>query len=226
MKKLLYLVLTVCAVSTSMFIMTGCEDSESYAKQKEKEKNAINQFLLNNDIVGRIKVISESDFYAQDSTTNIDENEFVLFNEDGIYMQIVRKGTGLSMIERAKARPDSTARCEILCKFFEYDIKANDTTCLNIGPTQASINDKMRCTYSHYSRSYEAYYTVGKMKEKYGSNVPKGWLKPLNFIRLTKVAGEEAKVRIIVPHSSGTNNASGYVLPFYYEITYQIPPNG
>ncbi|MDE7118722.1 MAG: DUF4827 domain-containing protein, partial [Bacteroidaceae bacterium] len=47
----------------------------------------------------------------------------------------------------------------------------------------------------------------------------------IQFIRLTKVAGEEAKVRIIVPHSSGTANASGHVLPFYYEITYQIPPN-
>ena len=208
-----------------MLMMTGCEDKESYAKQKEKEKNAIGQFLLDNDIVGKIKVISESDFYAQDSTTNIDDNEFVLFNEDGVYMQIVRRGTGSTMIEMAKARPDSTVTRHILCKFFEYDIEGGDTTCLNIGPTQASINDKMMCTYSHYSRSYTASYTVGKMMDKYGSSVPQGWLKPLNFIRLTKVAGEEAKVRIIVPHSSGTSNASGYVLPFYYEITYQISPN-
>ena len=54
---------------------------------------------------------------------------------------------------------------------------------------------------------------------------PKDGSNPLDFIRLTKVAGEEAKVRIIVPHTSGTANASGHVLPFYYEITYQIPPN-
>lgn len=206
-------------------MMTGCEDKETYAKQKEKEKNAIGRFLLDNDQVGRIKVISEQDFYAQDSTTNLEENEFVLFNEDGIYMQIVRRGTGPTMIELAKARRDSTVTRPLLCKFIEYDIEGGDTTSLNIGPSMASIHDEMMCTYSHYSRSYTAWYTVGKMKEKYGSTVPKGWLKPLNFIRLTKVAGEEAKVRLIVPHTSGTNNASGYVLPFYYEITYQIPPN-
>ena len=63
------------------------------------------------------------------------------------------------------------------------------------------------------------------MKATYNSQVPAGWLKPLNYIKLTKVAGEEAKVRLIVPHTSGTTNASGHVLPFYYEITYQIPPN-
>ena len=65
----------------------------------------------------------------------------------------------------------------------------------------------------------------GEMKNTYGSGVPTGRLKPLDFIRLTKVDGEEAKVRIIVPHSSGTSNASGHVQPFYYEITYMIPPN-
>jgi hypothetical protein len=31
-----------------------------------------------------------------------------------------------------------------------------------------------------------------------------------------------AKVRLIVPHSSGTSNASQYVLPYDYEITYQL----
>ena len=63
------------------------------------------------------------------------------------------------------------------------------------------------------------------MYSAYGNMVPKGWLKPLNYIRLTRVAGNEAKVRLIVPHSSGTTNASGYVLPFFYEITYQVSPN-
>ena len=223
MKKILFSVLAACVVSTSILTTTSCNEDETYAEQKDKEKKAIGQFLENNDFVGKITPISEEQFYAQDSTTDLSKNEFVRFNDDGIYMQIVRKGNGPTMVELAKDRKDSTVTRPLICKFLEYDIEGADTTYSNI--YMSSINDKMLCTYSHYGRSYTASFTEGVMQSAYGSTVPKGWLKPLDYIRLTKVAGEEAKVRLIVPHSSGTNNASGYVLPFYYEITYQIPPN-
>jgi hypothetical protein len=214
--------LAAWVVSIAVFTVTSCNDHETYAKQKAKEKSAIGRFLRDNEFVGPITVITESQFYAQDSTTDLEKNEFVLFNDDGIYMQIVRKGEGPTMVELAKERKDSTVTRPLLCKFLEYDIESADTTNSNI--YKSSIEDEMMCTYSHYSRSYTAWYTAGVMLSVYGSIVPKGWLKPLNFIRLTKVAGEEAKVRLIVPHSSGTSNAAGYVLPFYYEISYQIPP--
>ena len=204
MKKLLYLVLAVCTVSTSIFV-ASCKDGETYAERKKKEENSINHFLQDNDFVGKINPISEEQFYAQDSMTDVSKNEFVRFNKDGIYMQIIRKGEGPTMVELAKERKDSTVTRPILCKFLEYDIQV--------------------CTYDHYSRSYTASFTEGEMKTAYGSVVPAGWLKPLDFIRLTKTDGEEAKVRLIVPHSSGTSNASGHVQPFYYEITYMIPPN-
>jgi hypothetical protein len=223
MKKILFSVLAACVVSTSILTTTSCNEDETYAEQKDKEKKAIGQFLEDNDFVGKITPISEEQFYAQDSTTDLSKNEFVRFNDDGIYMQIVRKGNGPTMVELAKDRKDSTVTRPLICKFLEYDIEGADTTYSNI--YMSSINDKMLCTYSHYGRSYTASFTEGIMQSAYGSTVPKGWLKPLDYIRLTKVAGEEAKVRLIVPHSSGTNNASGYVLPFYYEITYQIPPN-
>ncbi|MBQ2298334.1 MAG: DUF4827 domain-containing protein [Bacteroidaceae bacterium] len=223
MKKILFSVLAACVVSTSILTTTSCNEDETYAEQKDKEKKAIGQFLEDNDFVGKITPISEEQFYAQDSTTDLSKNEFVRFNDDGIYMQIVRKGNGPTMVELAKDRKDSTVTRPLICKFLEYDIEGADTTYSNI--YMSSINDKMLCTYSHYGRSYTASFTEGVMQSAYGSTVPKGWLKPLDYIRLTKVAGEEAKVRLIVPHSSGTNNASGYVLPFYYEITYQIPPN-
>lgn len=221
-KKLFYLMLTALSVSISL-IATGCNDDETYADLKEKEKKAINRFLEDNPFVGKINVISETQFYAQDSITDTAKNEFVRFNEDGIYMQIVRKGEGTSMVEMAKKMADSTVTRPLLCKFLEYDIESADTTCSNI--YTPSIFDKMICTYSAYGRSYTASFTEGIMYKTYTSSVPKGWLKPLNFINLTKVRGHEAKVRIIVPHASGTQNASGYVLPYYYEITYQMPPN-
>ena len=226
MKKLLYLVLATCVVSTSIFTIS-CSDGETYAERKKKEERSIGQFLQDNDFVGKINPITEEQFYAQDSMTDVSKNEFVRFGSDGIYMQIVRKGNGPTMVELAKARKDTTVTRPILCKFLEYDIMGGDTTNTNltIYKDMTSKIDEMMCTYDHYSRSYTASFTIGTMKDAYGSVVPQGWLKPLDFIRLTKTDGEEAKIRIIVPHSSGTSNASGKVQPFYYEITYMIPPN-
>ena len=108
----------------------------------------------------------------------------------------------------------------ILCRFLEYDIEAADTTYTNY--YTPSIVDKMQCTYTHKSRSYTASFTEGYMQSGYGDEVPKGWLKPLDYLKLSKNLDGIAKVRLIVPHSSGTLNASGYVLPFYYEISYQL----
>ncbi len=39
-------------------------------------------------------MISFEQFQEQDSTTNVDENQFVLFSETGVYMQIVEEGNG------------------------------------------------------------------------------------------------------------------------------------
>lgn len=225
MKKLLYSVLAACVVSTSICIV-GCKDGETYAERKKKEEGSIGRFLQDNDFVGKINPITEEQFYAQDSTTDLSKNEFVRFNRDGIYMQIVNKGEGPTMVELAQANEESTVRRPILCKFLEYDIQGGDTTCTNMSffKNNASKLDEMMCEYDDFSRSYTASFTKGEMKTTYGSPVPAGWLKPLDFIRLTKVDGKEAKVRIIVPHTSGTANASGHVQPFYYEITYMFSP--
>ena len=191
-----------------MFTTTSCNDGETYAEQKDKEKKAIRKFIESNDFVGTITPITEEQFYAQDSITDTIKNEFVLFNDDGIYMQIVRKGEGQTMVEMAKEMSDSTVSKVLLCRFLEYDIESADTTYTNL--YTPSIVDKMLCKYSHYSQSYTASFTEGRMLNSYNATVPQGWLKPLNFIRLTRDAGKIAKVRLIVPHSSGTTNASGY----------------
>ncbi len=128
MKKLFYLVLTACAVSLSIFTTTSCNDGETYAEQKDKEKKAIRKFIESNDFVGTITPITEEQFYAQDSITDTTKNEFVLFNDDGIYMQIVRKGEGQTMVEMAKEMSDSTVSKVLLCRFLEYDIESADTT--------------------------------------------------------------------------------------------------
>ena len=210
----------------SAFAFCSCNNGETYAKMKEKERDAIERFLQTNSFVGPIRVISESTFNAQGQQTNNDNNEFVLFEDDGIYMQIVRKGSGQTMIEMAREQPDSTITKTICCRFFEYDIENGDTTCTNMTAAYNNLVDKMQCTYTCLGRSYTAYFIYGRMMQVYSSSsvVPTGWLKPLDYIRLVKKegAGEVAKVRLIIPHSSGTNTAYNYVLPFYYEITYQL----
>lgn len=217
MKKTIFSILTLFTLLATLF---SCSDSETYAEMKEKEKKAIQTFIQDNDFVGPITVISESQFYANDTITDTAKNEFVLFDDDGIYMQIVRKGEGQTMKEMAMEQPDSTITKNILCRFLEYDIEDADTTVSNL--FAASIVDKMLVKYSQYSQSFTASYTEGYMLTKYSSSVPTGWMTPLKFIRLSKNAGKIAKIRMIVPHSSGTSNASGYVLPMYYDITYQL----
>ena len=56
------------------------------------------------------------------------------------------------------------------------------------------------------------------------TSVPGGWLVPLNYVNVGRPENETdeiAKVRLIVPHSQGTADASSSVYPCYYEITYE-----
>lgn len=214
-------ILTTLLLALAMF---SCNKGETYADLKKKEKNAIGNFLQNNPFVGRINIINEGTFNSQQNTTDCSQNQFVLFEESGVYMQIVRKGDGDSMETLARTQPDSTITKTILCRFFEYNILTADTTCTNLA--SAETMDKIQCKYSCRSKSFEASFTEGFMKYAYPNNVavPTGWLVPLQYIKLVRKAsaGEVAKVRIIVPHASGHATASSSVTPYYYEISYQL----
>ncbi len=218
MKKIIYIITAIAAICLSF----SCHDDESFAEMKKKEKRAIEKFLQDNEFGGPIKVISEEQFAAQDSTTDTLQNEYVLFEEDGIYMQVINRGTGKTFVEMAKEQSaDSTISKTILCRFLEYDIKAGSITNTNL--YSSSIVDKMLCKYTHRSLQYTASFTQGNMMSTYNSSyVPQGWLKPLPYIKLTRNSGKIAKVRLILPYSAGTQNAVNYVLPMFYEISYQL----
>lgn len=223
MRRFIYSIASILLASTAMLCSTSCNDGETYAEMRDREKKAIARFIDDNDVCGKIKVITENQFYANDSITDTVANEFVLFNDDGIYMQIVRRGEGKSMKEMALENGDSIINRTILCRFLEYDIESGDSTYSNY--YTPSVVDKMLCNYNDKNHSFSASFTEGMMSSRYGSNVPKSWIKPLEFVRLTRQSGRIAKIRLIVPHSSGTTNASNYVLPYYYEITYQLGKN-
>ena len=108
----------------------------------------------------------------------------------------------------------------VMARFFEYNISDADTLLGNI--YDSDNPDYMRIKLDH--GSYSATFTSGYMSITYGSAVPTGWLTPLPYIYFTRRQSQTAKVRLIVPHTKGTSNASSYVYPCFYEITF-IPEN-
>ena len=69
------------------------------------------------------------------------------------------------------------------------------------------------------------YFTVNVFGQITGpTNVPEGWIVPLSYIRLGRIANENdelAKVRLIVPHSMGHTESNDRIYACYYEITYE-----
>jgi len=197
----------------SIVLFTSCEKTQTYAEQKKRERSAINQYIAD----AGINVINESQFFAQDSVTDLSKNEFVVFGSSGVYMQIIRKGCG------TRLKNGETAH--VLCRFTEYNllVGADSIHLTNNVLYYSSIVDKMsvRNTSGTFTASFES----GLMYTTYGTaSVPAGWLVPLSYINLGRPSapGEEiAKVKIIVPHTQGQSNASQNVYPCLYELTYE-----
>lgn len=199
MKKPIFIVLAIL----SAVAWCSCEDYETYAEQKEKEKNHIYDFIDEQDIT----VIDMETFEANGQVTDTAKNEFVLFKDKGVYMQIVRKGEGEMMVDGD--------RVVFMPRYLEYNIASGDTISGNL---YAFTLDKFTC--ERKGDTFSASFTQGYMYSLYGSAVPKGWLLPLSYINLGRPNDKAAKVRLIVPHSEGTSTAAQYVYPTYYEITY------
>lgn len=219
MKKLYYFIVLICAISAGL---QSCNDGKTYAEMKEEEADAINKYILDNDI----KVISEKEFFEKDTMTA--ENEYVLFEESGVYMNIMCKGEGEILEE---------GTYDILSRFVEVCIKdvsdlglsAGDTLLFNMHnnsyPSQLRYPEELKVTIGSsgsYSATFQGY---SSMYQQYQTTaVPSGWLVPLAFIKPVRTTQSDklARVKIIVPHSEGTSSASRYVYPCLYEITYNL----
>lgn len=219
-----FLLLAIIAAAA----FAACDDDDSYADRRKRERSQINSFLSKGavvkdnegevtllDVPGNMKVISENEFYANDSTTNVDANEYVLFKGSGVYMQIVRKGAGEPLAEGKSAT--------IICRYFEYNIAADSLQSTNNIMAYETMPDVMNCTNSY--GVFTASFSSGRMKTLYNTaSVPSGWLVPLKFIRLGRQAqpdSEIALVRLILPSTEGQSDALTNVYPCFYEISYQ-----
>jgi len=209
MKKLGILLMMVFGLG---LIFQSCNDGKTYAEMKEDEREAIKRFIELNDI----KVIDEDQFAEQDSMTNVAANEYVLFEENGVYMQVVERGGG-DLLE--------DGRHEILVRYLEERIVEDgtaDTLSLNTiqnlypHPDQFILTKEKNSLSASFSNSGAMYGTHSS------AYVPSGWLLPLNYLKVGREISNRSKIKLIVPHSEGTATASGQVFPCYYEITYQL----
>ncbi len=210
MKKTAIALLTLIA---AMFIV-GCDNTETYADQKKAESAAISNFIRDSAIT----VISEDQFATQGYTTDTTKgkNEYVLLNNSGVYMQIIRQGCG----EKLKSGESAT----VICRFTEFNMKG-DSIQLSNQLNAFSAQPDIMSVYNS-SGTFTASFTITSlMYYAYGStSVPSGWLVPLTYINIGRPTNENeeiAKVKLIVPHSEGQSYASQYVYPCFYNITYQ-----
>ena len=223
--KLLILPLLILAFTS---IFQSCDDDETYAEKRKREEKLIQAFLVSGvevktydksetiiSVPGNIKVISENQFFANDSTTDVDKNEYVKIGQTGVYMQILDKGTGKKLEEGESA--------EIIVRYTEIDLTTDSIQTTN-NPIQSELEpDIMFC--SNKLGIYSGTFTQGVMMQVYQTAaVPSGWFAPfpyINFGRFTSATASLAHVRLIVPSSQGQPNASANVYPCFYDIKFQ-----
>jgi hypothetical protein len=205
MRKTIYTLITLGAI----LMAAACNDYETYGELKERERDAIDQFINDSGYV----IISQDQFEEQGNKT-IGDKQFVQLNKSGVYMQIVNVGSGETIKDGESMN--------ILCRFIEKSIldtvKLSNYT--NDNPFSLDIMSVTRT-----GSTYTASFTQGLMLNNYGSTVPEAWLAPLQYIKLGRLASdtdEKAHVKLIVPHSQGTtSNAKANVRPYYYIIKFQ-----
>ena len=205
MKKLICILSGMMAMS---LVCVSCNDEETYADQKEREAKQINQWISSHDI----DVIKLSDF-LKDTITNNPEtgpdstrNEYVLFPDNGVYMQIVRRGEGRIL------GPDEMWYMN--ARYMERYVGTGDSMTYNLYQSEPDVFYVKR-TGGNYTASFSS----GVMMSAYGNSVPSAWIMVMPFIKPGVLNGNSAaKVRIIAPHNQGTQNAASGVYPTFYEI--------
>lgn len=228
MKKFLFAMIAFATVLS----FAACNDSETYKDMRDRELDSISSFLRKENI----KVISEDEFTRRwndnqrltDTAKN--NNEWVLFNSNGIYMQVIDQGCG-DYIKKGET-------ADVLVRFDEYNLSyaaEMSNKCLTLSnnvPAYSYYVDKMSVTNtsgtftgsfvnpkaSLMALTYNSSYTG------ISSTVPSGWLIPFSWVKIGRPKTDDdriAHVRLLVPHSYGTTSASGSVQACVYDMTLQ-----
>ena len=200
----------------AIFSFAACSNTETYKDQRNRELDSISSFLRNENV----QVISEEEFENRWNKgltlTDTAKNEYVLFQSNGIYMQVIDQGCG-DYIKKGES-------AEVLVRFDEYNLSylariSNDCRTLsNNIQTYSYRVDKM--TVTNNSGTFTGAFDTSNslMAQTYNSStsggisatVPSGWLVPFTWIKVGRPTKEEdriAHIRLLVPHSYGTTSA-------------------
>ena len=206
MKKLIFAVLGLVAVST---LLSSCkEEEETYADQKEREAKQVRAWLDSHNI----DVITLQEFLKDTITDNPEagpdstRNEYVLFEDNGVYMQIVRRGKG---------RQISAGEIWYMnARYSEAYVGSGDTLTMNKFEQEPDLFYVKRV-----GDTYTASFQSGIMLRAYGASVPNSWIMTMPYIKPGVLNGDDgAWVRIIAPHNQGTQTAASSVYPAFYDI--------
>ncbi len=233
MKKFLFAIMAIAA----LFSFAACNDTETYKDLRDRELDSISSFLRHENV----KVISEEVFKSRwekkqkDNSvvltdTSKNNNEYVLFNSNGIYMQVLEMGCG-DYIKMGETT-------DVLVRFSEYNL--NTAAEMSLNSLQLSNNLKQysfytdKMTVTNNSGTFTGTFDVNSslMVATYNKNysggysgtVPSGWLVPFSWVKIGRgnAEGERiAHVRLVVPHTYGTTAASGSVYACLYDLTLQ-----
>ena len=209
MKKINFLLVVLAVV----LAFSSCNKTETYADQLERETEAINKFIIKKGI----NVISEEQFTKQGNSTDTTKNQYVLFPNTGVYMQIVEKGTG-DVIKKGET-------ATVLCRFTERNLLRDTLQLSNEVLVFSAEVDKMSVTNTSgtYTASFDPNSSV-MYKVYQNTSVPAGWLVPMPYIGLGRLVNATSKlshVRLIVPSQQGQVNASQSVYPCYYDLIFE-----
>lgn len=202
-KLIIALFATLC-----LGFLYSCNDYETYGDKKDKERKAIRQFIADSSFV----VISESQFHANGDVTDVAKREFVYMDNTGVYMQIMHKGCGTPLQDGENS--------DLLVRFLEMCLIDTVVFYNDVNPYDVDVMNVKR-----QGNTFTASFTSGAWySSSYGESVPQGLLVPLAYLNMGRprsASDHIAKVRLIVPHTQGHSNASYYVYPYYYEISFQ-----
>ena len=233
MKKFLFAIMAFAA----LFSLAACNDTETYKEQRDRELDSISSFLRHENV----KVISEEEFKSRwekkqkDNSvvltdTSKNKNEYVLFNSNGIYMQVLDMGCG-DYIQKGETT-------DVLVRFYEYNLglKAaicneslqltNNTVVYSYMLDEMSVTNNSGTFTGSFDTSNSLMAATYNSSTYYGTSgtVPSGWLIPYSWVKIGRPKSDSehvAHVRILVPHSYGTTAASGSVYACLHDMTLQ-----
>lgn len=187
----------ICLIIGFCIAFGACSNSDTYADKLKRERKNISSFINENGIV----ILSE---YPKSGVFK--ENQYFLDSSTGVYINVVDSGNGK---RAALATSTQLLNSQVDIRFsgaMTLPIAESDTVGNNLPGLQP-----ITLTYG-ISATYTANSSSSTMDYIYKSP---GIVAPLQYV------GEKAKVRLIIPFSSGSSYQTAAFLPMYYtELQY------